>query len=169
MEYQDLYDKHHQKIDKIHKRGDMMLENTYRMVIHVCIFNDNKMLIQKRASNKSSWPNMWDVSVGGHVLVNETSEKAAMRETKEELGIDIDLTNQCPILTNHFENGFDDFYIVVKDVEKIVIQEEEVSEVKWASENEILEMIDNQTFIPYYVSFISLLFEMQDRIGLTYE
>ncbi len=167
MEYQDLYNLHRQKINIIHKRGETMPPNTYRIVIHVCIFDsNNKMLIQKRTENKSSWPNMWDVSVGGHVLVNETSEAAAMRETKEELGIDIDLNNQCPILTNHFENGFDDFYIVVKDIDKIMIQEEEVSEVKWASEKEILQMIYDHTFIPYYTSFISLLFEMKDKVGL---
>lgn len=167
MEYQDLYDLHRQKLDKVHQRGHIMLENTYRIVIHVCIFNtNNKMLIQKRTAHKSSWPNMWDVSVGGHVLVNETSEAATMRETKEELGIDIDLKNHCPILTNHFQNGFDDFYIVVKDVGEIKVQEDEVSEVTWASEQEILEMINCKTFIPYYTSFISLLFAMKDRIGL---
>ncbi|MCD7808762.1 MAG: NUDIX domain-containing protein [Erysipelotrichaceae bacterium] len=170
MEYQDLYDCHRQKLNLKYQRGNPVLENTYRIVVHVCIFNNqNKMLIQKRAKNKSSWPYMWDVSVGGHVLVDETSEEAAMRETKEELGIDIDLTNQCPILTNHFKNGFDDFYIVIKDVEEITLQEDEVLEVKWANEQEILNMIQDKTFIPYYASFISLLFAMKDRIGLTYE
>lgn len=167
MEYQDLYNKHRQKINKIHRRGSIMQDNTYRILIHVCIFNSHcEMLIQKRTNNKSSWPNMWDVSVGGHVLEGETSEEAAMRETKEELGIDIDLSNQCPILTNYFKNGFDDFYIIIKDVEEITLQEDEVSLVQWAKEDDILQMIEDHKFIPYYLSFISLLFSKKDKIGL---
>ena len=36
------------------------------------------------------WPNMWDITAGGHVLAGEFGFQAAIREAKEELGIELD-------------------------------------------------------------------------------
>ncbi|WP_250130114.1 NUDIX domain-containing protein [Jeotgalicoccus sp. WY2] len=46
---------------------------------------------------------MWDISVGGSVTAGETSQTGAMRETEEELGLQIDLHNQLPHLSMTFE------------------------------------------------------------------
>ena len=37
----------------------------------------------------------------------------------------------------------------------------EVQDAKWASINEILEMIDEETFIPYHKSLVELLFALR--------
>jgi isopentenyldiphosphate isomerase len=48
------------------------------------------MYLQKRAKSKDRFPGRWDTSVGGHVALGETPEEAIHRETREELGIDLD-------------------------------------------------------------------------------
>lgn len=153
-----------------------IIENLYRanevcqfhLVVHVCIFNSaGEMLIQQRQPFKKGWPNMWDISVGGSALSGESSRDAAMRETHEELGIVLNLHGMRPKFTINFEQGFDDFYLIRldADIDNLVLQEDEVQAVKWASVNDILQMIDEGTFIPYYKNLIRYLFDTRDGYG----
>jgi isopentenyldiphosphate isomerase len=74
-----------------------------------------------------------------------------MREAQEELGLTIDLTNQAYRLSVAFEEGFDDIYVVKVDtpIEDIVIQKNEVSEVKWVDQAELKDLIEAGEFVPY--------------------
>ncbi|WP_026859767.1 NUDIX hydrolase [Jeotgalicoccus psychrophilus] len=168
MELWDLYDKHRRLTEQTMVRGDAMIKDTYHLVIHVVIFNSkNQMLIQKRKYDKVSNPNMWDISVGGSVTAGETSQTGAMRETEEELGLQIDLHNQLPHLSMTFERGYDDIYIVNREAEinELAVPNDEVSDAKWATIDEIYEMIDDRTFINYRKSLIQLLFDMRYQYG----
>ena len=109
--------------------------------------------MQKRSANKKLWPNMWDVTVGGHVDSGEFGRQALIRETKEELGIEISdedikylvgstsINEQGDIINKHYN----ECYLITKniDVSNIVIQKEEVSEVKYFSREELIKRIDN--------------------------
>lgn len=168
MELWDLYDKNRKLTEDTMVRGDEMKPDTYHLVIHVVIFNsENQMLIQKRKHDKASNPNMWDVSVGGSVTAGEMSQLGAMRETEEELGLQIDLHNQLPHLSITFERGYDDIYIVNREAEinELAVPNDEVSDAKWATIDEIYEMIDDRTFINYRKSLIQLLFDMRYQYG----
>jgi len=48
-----------------------------------------EVLLQKRSAQSKTWPNFYDTSAAGHLNFNETPLTAALRETKEELGIQI--------------------------------------------------------------------------------
>ena len=96
---------------------------------------------------------MWDVTVGGHVDSGEFGRQALIRETKEELGIEISdedikylvgstsINEQGDIINKHYN----ECYLITKniDVSNIVIQKEEVSEVKYFSREELIKRIDN--------------------------
>lgn len=170
IEIFDIYDKNRNKTGRTAERGTPLKPDEYRMVVHACIFNsNNEMLIQRRQPFKKSWPNMWDVSVGGCSIAGETSNDAITREVKEELGIDVDFTNIRPKFTFSFNNGFDDWYIIKMDLDlsKVTLQEEEVQEVKWATKDEILAKLKNSEFINYYESLIELCFnQIGDRYGV---
>ncbi len=168
MEIWDLYDKERVKTGETVIRGRKFNSDRYRVVVHICIFNsDGKILIQHRQPFKKGWSNLWDISVGGHIISGETSSQGAEREVFEELGYKINLENIRPSLTINFDSGFDDIYIIKSDVDigSLSLQYEEVSEVKWASVNEIFSMIDNGTFIPYHKSYIQILYDMKDYMG----
>lgn len=163
MEHWELYDLQRQKTGKIIKRGEKVPEGYYHTVVHVCIFNSkNEMLIQQRQPFKQGWSNLWDVTVGGSAVAGDTSIQAAEREVFEELGLKISLSGQRPAFTVSFSFGFDDVYIVQKDVDinELQLQHEEVQQVKWASREDIMKMIDDKTFISYHKSFIEIIFDL---------
>ena len=105
-------------------------------------------------------------TVGGSALSGETSRQAMHRELCEELGIDIDFSDIRPRLTANFEDGFDDYYIIVKDIalSSLRFQAEEVVDARWATLDEVMSMIDSGEFIPYMKSFIAFLFEMRNGV-----
>ena len=161
MELFDLYTAEREKTGRTMVRGEPVPEGFYRMVVHVCIFDpEGRMLIQQRQPFKEGWSNLWDVTVGGSAISGDNSRTAAERETREELGLAIDLSQERPSLTIHWEHGFDDFYILTQpvDLESLNLQYEEVQAVRWASKEEILHMIDTGEVIPYEKGLIELLF-----------
>lgn len=168
MELWDVYHSDRTKTNKTMIRGDEFKNDSYHLVVHACIFNSkDEMLIQQRQPFKSGWSNMWDITVGGSAVSGESSQMAIERELIEEIGLEIDLKNVRPHLTINFDQGFDDVYLIEKEVdtEKLKLQYEEVQRVKWSSVDEIYQKIDEGTFIPYYKSFIQLLFDIRKQYG----
>ena len=168
MEYWDLYDRDRIRTGRTHRRGTPMPPGVYRMVVHVCLFNARgHMLIQQRQPFKEGWPDKWDITVGGSAVAGEDSRQAAERETREELGLAIDLSHERPKLTVNFMDGFDDIYVVEREVDlhSLRLQESEVQAVRWAEREEILAMVDGGSFIPYARSFINLLFDLRRMDG----
>lgn len=164
----DLYDVDRQLTGKTAKRGDPLEEGTYRMVVHVCIFNSKgEMLIQKRADDIVRWPSYWDISVGGGASAGDSSRQAVERETAEELGLHLDFSDRRPVITVNFSDGFDDFYTIEKDIslEDLHLQTEEVADVKWATQKEIEDMIDDGSFIPYQKELLGYLFFAREKRG----
>ena len=168
MELVDLYDENRLPLGKTAERSALRAPGEYRMVVHVCVFDRRgRLLIQRRAPEKFIWPDLWDVSVGGGVDAGETSRRGAEREFREELDVSLDLSGLRPSVTVNFDGGFDDFYILTKDLslEGLTLQEEEVQAVRWASLEEILDMLGRGAFIPYPESFLRFLFDMRKQFG----
>ena len=162
MELVDLYDENRVPLGRVAERHAKKAPGEYRMVVHVCIFNSlGQMLIQRRSPEKRVWPELWDVSVGGGVDAGETSRQGAEREVLEELGYDPDLTGLRPAVPVNFEGGFDDFFVVTRDLDlrDLRLQKEEVSDVRWVTLEEAMAMLDSGEFIPYPPSFLQFLFE----------
>ena len=169
MELFDLYDDNRLPLGRALPRGSALATGENRMVIHICIFNSrNEMLIQQRVSTKSFYPSVWDISAGGNCVSGESSQDSAHRELLEELGIDYDFSATRPYFTINFEHGFDDFYLLSKDIDisTITLQAEEVANVKWASMDEILKLYDEGVFLPYPRDFLIALFTLKNKRGL---
>lgn len=168
MELWDVYDENRAGTGYTAVRGEGLPAGGYHIVVHICVFNGRgEMLIQQRQPFKHGFPNLWDVSAGGSALAGETSAQAAMRETKEEIGLDIDLSGVRAKFSMSFDEGFDDWYTVEKDADiaSLSLQREEVQAVRWASREEILALIREGKFIPYYESFISMIFDTNGQYG----
>ena len=164
----DLYTVDREPTGKTAVRGELREKDTYRMVVHVCIFNSKgEMLIQKRADFIERWPAFWDISVGGGASAGDTSRMAAERETAEELGLHIDFSDKRPVITVNFSDGFDDFYTVEADItlDDLHLQEDEVADARWATCEEIEAMIDYGSFIPYQKDLLRYLFFARENRG----
>ena len=168
MEIIDLYDVNRGQTGLTAVRGEPLPPDTYRMVVHVCIFNSKgQILIQKRADDIVRWPGMWDISVGGGASAGDNSRSAAERETMEELGLHLDFSNRRPVITVNFHDGFDDFYTVEQDIslDELNLQKEEVAEARWATREEIESMIEDGIFIPYQEDLLGYLFFAREGRG----
>ena len=163
-----MYNEDRVKTGKTKERGSLIENGEYHIVVHVCIFNfKGEMLIQQRQPFKNSYPNMWDVTVGGCAISGDSSQEAAERELFEEIGYRVSFEHIRPHLTISFDKGFDDFYLVERDIEidNLRLQPEEVKQVKWASEKEIIGILEMGEFIPYHKNLINLLFNMRFAYG----
>lgn len=88
MEKWDLYDENRNIIGE-HIRGEELPENGYHLVVHIWIKNSfGQYLIAQRSADRPMHPLMWECQ-GGSALKGEDSLSAAIREVKEEVGIDL--------------------------------------------------------------------------------
>ena len=168
MELVDLYDENRIPLGKTAERYAHKQRGEYRVVVHVCIFDrQGRLLTQQRSMEKRMCPGMWDVSAAGAVAAGETPRQSAEREAREELGYPLDLTGMRPSITVNFPGGFDDFFIVQRDIElsDLRLQTEEVSAVCWRTLEEVLEMMEKKTFISYPEGFLNFLFTMRNQFG----
>lgn len=150
----DVLDEKGKYIGKIESREKCHKEGLWHKAVVVYIINSKKqVLLQKRSPNKKLWPNMWDVTAGGHVLAGEFGFEAIIREAQEELGINLDpkeITFIGSAISSNIKGDivnrhFNEYYIVHKDIDetKLILQKEEVAEVKWIDKEEIIDRIKN--------------------------
>lgn len=74
----------HRKLRRlVHADGD------WHASVHIWLLHagDGRVLVQKRAACKDSFPNCWDVSCAGHISAGESVSAGAIAELAEELGI----------------------------------------------------------------------------------
>lgn len=169
MEKWDIYDLDRNKTGRILIRGTQLQKGEYHLVVHCCIFNDKgEMLIQHRQKDKKVFPDKWDMTAGGSVLAGENSREGVHRELFEEIGLDIDFSKIHPKITANFSEGFDDIYIINRnvDISTLKFQPEEVQDAKWASIEEVLDMIDKGEFVPYKKEYIRYCYELRNG-GIT--
>lgn len=163
MEILDIYDKYKCLTGKkILKNQYNELEvGEYTLFTYVAIFNnENEMLIQKRQDSLDRHPNLWDISASGNVLSGETSDGAIERKLFEELGHKHEFLEDVPFFTINNYKNFEDVYIINDDIDinDLRLNYSKVQNVTWASKDEILQLIEEEKFIPYTEGFIELLF-----------
>lgn len=95
-------------------------------------------------------------------MSGESSKEGMVREFKEELGIDISISDLKLKRIVTEKNTIFHIFLVRKNIllEDITLQEEEVMDVKLATVEEIYKMIDEKIFIglDYYDSFFENIF-----------
>ena len=153
-EYFDVLNENGEFTGKTATRKECHEKGLWHRAVYGFIFNKNgDVLLQKRSKLKKMWPDLWDVTAGGHVLAGEFGMQALTREIKEELGIEVEESQikylvgsrSINIQGNIINNHFNECYLVTKDIDldKIELQKEEVSEIRWFSKQEILDRINN--------------------------
>jgi 8-oxo-dGTP pyrophosphatase MutT (NUDIX family) len=151
MELWDLYTENRVKTGETHVRGNPLPENKYHLVVNVWIkSSDGKYLISRRSRQKSRNPLKFE-TVGGAVLKGENSLKAAIRETKEEVGIDLD-TKRTKLVNSDVRknlNSILDVYLFEYDgiVDLKNATTDEVESVGWMTTDEIYDLSKKGLFV----------------------
>jgi len=76
-------------------RGEVHASGLLHRAVHVFVFNKRgEVYLQKRSHLKDVHPRVWDSSAAGHLDVGESYATCALREVKEELGIEVASTRK---------------------------------------------------------------------------
>jgi 8-oxo-dGTP pyrophosphatase MutT (NUDIX family) len=147
-----LYDKNGNVTGETMERGNLIPEGYYHLVVHVWIRNkDNLFLISRRDKSRASYPLKLEC-VGGSVIKGETSLDGAIRETIEEVGLD--LTNIPGKLifrkTRHHFRDIMDVWLFDYDgeVDLSKATTKEVCEVTWMKYDDIKECLVSGELVP---------------------
>lgn len=155
LEKRDLYDLDKKLTGEVITKGDKYPKNRKILVVMLFIENSKgQLLIQKRCDNK------WAFTCG-HPKSLESSVEGVIAEVKEELGIDISKKDIKLITTDFDDYVFVDMYYskLDLDLEKLDIQKEELSEVKYVSLEEIKSLIQKNSFFEKHIDKYEMLLE----------
>lgn len=162
VEIWDILDENGNKKNRTIVRGEELQEGDYHLVVHIWILNNkNEFLIQKRAEQLKLMPGMW-ATTGGSAVQGEDSLTAAVREVKEEIGVDVDLDNFTKIGTIKRKDNIADIWLARQNVliEQVKMQVEEVSDVMLASKEVIEGKLSEGVFHNYGEAYFQRIFEL---------
>lgn len=141
-EFIDIVTKDGKSTGKTALKSEIHSKGYYHNTAHVWFYTTKgEVLLAQRAASKAIYPLLWDVSVAGHVDAGETIKSAAIRETKEEICLDINEKELTKIgvfeCFQFYENGIIDnefhhtyIALLTKDILQLIPQENEVEALK---------------------------------------
>lgn len=159
MEYLDICEENGLPTGRTVSRDEAHREGILHRTAHVWIVRKaegrHQVLLQKRSMEKESFPGFYDTSSAGHIPAGVEPLPSALRELREELGIeaapeDLSYAGQFRIrYEKEFhgrlfkDNEVTSVYVYEKPVDagSLTLQESEVDEVRWFDLNEVFTEI----------------------------
>ena len=152
----DLYNENRELLGKDHVRGEQLPIDGYHLVVHVWIRNSKgQYLISQRSANRPTFPLVWEC-VDGSVVKGEDSLQGALREVKEEVGVDL-LPEKGHVILSDIKkiefgkvvNKIVDVWLFEYDgeVDLSNATTDEVAQVAWMNRSQIKELFDANMFV----------------------
>ena len=145
MEIWDAYDKDFNKISNMMLiREEPIPDGLFHLVSEIIVkHNDGSYLLMQRDKRKH-FGGMWEATAGGSALRGETPLECAVRELREETGIESDHLTEIGRV-----RGYNTLYVeflCVTDCKKdsIILQDGETIAYKWVSRNELISMKESE-------------------------
>lgn len=149
MEYLDIVDESGNPTGEVIERSEAHRRGALHRTAHVWIARrrggEVQLLLQKRCLDKDSFPGCYDISSAGHVPAGSDYIPSALRELKEELGVEVEaealvdcgmkrLDMEAVFRGEPFiERQISRVYVLWLDreTEDFAIQKEEIDSVMW--------------------------------------
>jgi isopentenyl-diphosphate Delta-isomerase len=107
-EYFEIFTSDNQPLHILKPRHQVHRDGDWHRTVQVFVINPQEhLLCNLRSAAKDVYPRFWDVSVGGHVAPEEPLLHTALRELKEELGIQV-RPHELRFLTHYSSEGYDE-------------------------------------------------------------
>ncbi len=107
-EFFEIFDEQNQPLHFTKPRHEVHRDGDWHRTIQVFVINEKEQLLcNLRSKDKDVYPAYWDISVGGHIAPMEHSLQTALRELREELGINVQ-PHELRFVTHFSLDGFDE-------------------------------------------------------------
>ncbi len=153
METLDIVDKQDTVVGEA-TRDECHSHKLRHRAVHIFLFDtEGQILLQQRSKEKDVYPGFLEASLSGHVIHGETYERAAIRELREEMGIEITrdkLKKESKFEIMHGpEHEFVQVFVATSD-KKIKKSREETLKVQWITKDELMHevMKEQKKFTP---------------------
>ena len=161
LEILDIVDEQGEPTGQTVERKKAHREGIRHRTAHVWLLRRHQgrveILLQKRSSDKDSFPGCYDISSAGHIPAGVDYIPSALRELKEELGVEVGASRLhfCGKRYIYYEEVFygepfvdnqvTQVYILWLDREAkdFTLQTEEVDEVRWFDLEECMELVSH--------------------------
>lgn len=163
MEYLDIVDEQGIPTGEVIERSIAHELGILHRSSHVWLFRHHhgklEVLLQKRCKDKDSFPGCYDISSAGHIPAGVDFVTSALRELKEELGVDaaVDDLHFCGQRRIHYEEVFygkrfednqvSNVYMIFvnQEAKEFVLQSSELEEVIWIEFTECVVRVRQNT------------------------
>lgn len=145
MELWDAYDKDFNKIkNRTLIRGERIPEGLFHLVCDILVKHTDGTYLLMQRDKRKHFGGMWEATAGGSALQNESPLDCAVRELREETGIDSnDLIEVGRVTTN--DTIYVEFLCVTNcDKDSVTLQAGETIAYKWVSRDELIAMKKNE-------------------------
>lgn len=144
----DAYDKDGNLLGFDLVRGEKFPNGVYHMVAEIyTITNDNEVLLTKRNPNKP-WGLKWEIT-GGSLLKGETPLQGAVRELKEETGIEALEENLKMIYSYTLWPTIYKCYLhfIDKESTKVILSPDETIDYKYMMYDDFVNYINTDDYV----------------------
>ncbi|MDY2651831.1 MAG: NUDIX hydrolase [Eisenbergiella porci] len=148
MELWDAYDGQGNKTSGELIRGQEIPEGCYHLVSEVVVrHEDGSFLLMQRSEDKAMFPGLFAAGAGGSALKGEGPYEAAVRELKEETGIEAGELEQIYFCRSKDTLYYGYLCITGWDKKAVVLQEGETISFLWITAREFLEFVESEKYI----------------------
>lgn len=150
MEIWDAYDRQGAKTGTDLIRGEKIGEGLYHLVCEVVVRHaDGEYLLLQRDFRKEAYPGFEEIGAGGSALKGETPLQGAVRELREESGIEAGELEELYRIVSDRSHAIHHGYLCVTDAPKdsIVLQEGETIGYRWIGREELIAFFDSDACI----------------------
>jgi isopentenyldiphosphate isomerase len=151
--------------DVVNERDEVIGRETRREVhrtglkhraVHVLVFNARgEVFLQKRSMSKDSSPGLWDSSTSGHLDRGEDYDACALRELREEIGLNLSACPRRLFKVNACADTGQEFVWVYQGDSEgpFTLHPEEIECGEWLSPEEVARRVDQcpRDFAPAFV------------------
>ena len=145
----DIFDRDDRPAGRIATKRQAHEQGLWHRSAHIWIYDRRgNILMQKRSASKDTFPGLWDISVAGHISAGESPLEGALREMREEIGLEVPPEEPEYLTTIHMEYPYPQrgwtnrehcyVYLLRRDLDPaaLVLQKEEVETVRFFTPQE---------------------------------
>jgi isopentenyldiphosphate isomerase len=127
--------------------------------------------LQKRSQAKENHPGLWDMACAGHISSGETSLEAALKELKEELGIEFQPQDLQYLFSQksefvlqdgqYIDREIHDIYLITKNIpiSSFKIQKSEVEDLNYVSISVFCHQVieKDPRLVPHFSEYLKVI------------